>query len=314
VQVNGIEDVDVWTTALAGDVEAWNRLEQMLIDRGVGAWCPTLVTADRGKYDGAMRFIASRDSGSDRPLNLGVHLEGPFLGAAIGAHRRDLVCDTDPTFFDHLPVAPALVTMGAESTGAAEAIEELVRRGVVVSIGHSRPSRREFDRAVECGARMVTHLHNAMSAMAHRDPGLATWALTDDRVVAGLIADGVHVHPDIVGLSFRCKPDGIALVSDSVAWRDGRAGPVRLSIVDGAPRLADGTLAGSVTTMSQSLRVCRDAGVPVEVAIRAATSTPARVLGCHDVGNIRQGARADFVELNADLDVIAVWIGGVRRR
>lgn len=314
LQVNGVDDVDVWSTALESDDERWDRLEQLLIDRGVGTWCPTLVTASAGKYAPAMAYLASRTSRADRPDAAGVHLEGPFLGSSTGAHRAELVEPPTRDFFDALPSTPIIVTMGAEHENSANVIGDLVRRGAVVSIGHTRPERRGYEDAVAAGARMVTHVHNAMSGMAHRDPGLATWALNDDRVVVGLIADGVHVHPDIVLLTFRSKPDGVALVTDSVAWRSGRAGPVRMTLVDGAPRLPDGTLAGSATTMSHSLRVCRSAGVPLEDALRAATSTPARVIGRGDVGSIRVGARADLVSLNDDLDVVGVWLGGARLR
>ena len=314
LQVNGVDDVDVWSTALDRDDERWDRLEQLLVDRGVGTWCPTLVTASTGKYGPAMDYLAGRTRRADRPTIAGVHLEGPFLGSSTGAHRAELVTFPTSDFFDALPVVPAIVTMGAEHEGVPSVIRELVRRGAVVSIGHTRPERRGYEEAVAAGARMVTHLHNAMSGLAHREPGLAAWALNDDRVVVGLIADGVHVHPDIVRLTFRCKPTAVALVTDSVAWRSGRAGPVEMTLVDGAPRLPDGTLAGSATTMSDSLRVCRSAGVPLEDALRAATSTPARVIGREDVGAIRVGARADLVALDDDLDVVGVWLGGARLR
>jgi N-acetylglucosamine-6-phosphate deacetylase len=149
-----------------------------------------------------------------------------------------------------------------------------------------------------------------MSGMAHREPGLATWVLNDDRVVAGLIADGVHVHPDMIRLAFRCKPDAIALVTDAVAWRAGNAGPVSMQLIDGAPRLTDGTLAGSAATMTDCVRVCVKAGVPLADALMAATSVPARVLGLDDVGRIAVGCRADLVELDADMNVVTTILGG----
>lgn len=314
LQSNGVEDVDVWASALAADDGSWDRLDDLLIDRGVGTWCPTLVTAAADNYADAMSYLTQRPVDERRPRIAGVHLEGPFLGSANGAHRRDLVSRPVIDFFDALPHLPLMVTMGVEDEHAPETIRELVRRGITVSIGHTRPNRSSYEDAIDAGARMVTHLHNAMSGMAHREPGLATWALNDDRVIAGLIADGVHVHPDVVRLTFRCKPDGVALVTDSVATRRGTAGPTAVRVVDGAPRLADGTLAGSASTMSDGLRVCRAAGVPLDLALRAATTTPARAIGRDDVGVIRVGARADLVELNEDLNITAVWLGGLRLR
>lgn len=314
LQVNGIDDVDVWAVATSADEVAWHRLEESLIDRGVGAWCPTLVTAPLERYGSAVEFLANRPSRDGRPLVVGVHLEGPFLGSATGAHRAELVREPGLSFFDGLSQRPLIVTMGAEHPRAESTIRELSRRGVTVSLGHTRPDRSGYESAVNAGVRMVTHVHNAMSGMGHRDPGLATWVLNDERVVAGLIADGVHVHPDVVRLTFRCKPDAVALVTDSVAWRAGRAGPVRLTVRDGAPRLEDGTLAGASAGITDALRTCRRAGVPLVEALRAATATPARVIGRDDLGEIRAGTRANLVELDANLDVVGVWLDGVRRR
>jgi len=176
LQVNGVDDVDVWATAAAGDDAAWDRMNESLIARGVGTWCPTLVTASTDDYRAAVEFISGRMLRDGVPRIAGTHLEGPFLGSATGAHRRDLVTAPDMTLFDGLATLPSIVTLGAEHALAPSIIRELVARGVTVSIGHTRPDRRGYEEAVESGARMVTHLHNAMSGMAHREPGLATWA------------------------------------------------------------------------------------------------------------------------------------------
>ncbi|MFZ9564540.1 MAG: N-acetylglucosamine-6-phosphate deacetylase [Ilumatobacteraceae bacterium] len=318
LQVNGVDDVDVWRTARDQDRAAWDRIGSLLIEQGVGTWCPTLVTANSERYAEAVSFIGKfvEPQGDpelaypERPRVAGVHLEGPFLGSAIGAHRADLVEAADVGFLESMSATPAIITVGAENPGVVDVIRTARRAGIVASIGHSRPSRDQYEAAVDAGARMITHLFNAMSGMAHREPGLATWVLNDDRVVAGLIADGVHVHPDMIRLAFRCKPDAIALVTDAVAWRVGSAGPVSMQLIDGAPRLTDGTLAGSVATMTDCVRVCVKAGVPLADALMAATSVPARVLGLDDVGRIAVGCRADLVELDADMNVVRTILGG----
>ena len=318
LQVNGVDDIDVWRTARDQDRAAWDRIGSLLIEQGVGTWCPTLVTANRDRYADAVRFIGEFvEPNSDgeraypeRPRVAGVHLEGPFLGSAIGAHRADLVEAADVGFLNSMSATPAIITVGAENLGVVDVIRAARRAGIVASIGHSRPSRDQYEAAVDAGARMITHLFNAMSGMAHREPGLATWVLNDDRVVAGLIADGVHVHPDMIRMAFRCKPDAIALVTDAVAWRAGNAGPVSMQLIDGAPRLMDGTLAGSAATMTDCVRVCVKAGVPVADALMAATSVPARVLGLDDAGRIAVGCRADLVELDANMNVVTTILGG----
>lgn len=312
LQVNGIDDVDVATA----DGNDWHRMDEQLLAQGVTTWCPTLVTMPLPHYARPLARIgaAMRRSpvpGSPRPTIAGVHLEGPFLGAAPGAHPRHLIAEIDLEWLAALPAHTALVTLGAEQAAAVEATRVLTRAGRLVSIGHSRATDEQFDSVVAAGARLTTHLFNGMSGVHHRDPGVATWALTNPHVCASLIADGVHVHPRVLRLAFEVLgPDRSVLVTDAVAWRAGRAGAIRLEVSDGAPRLPDGTLAGSTLTMDRALRVCTQAGVPLEHAVRAASTTPARLLGLHDRGRVQVGARADLVLLTPDFEVEHVWVGG----
>ena len=207
------------------------------------------------------------------------------------------------------------MTLGAEVIGAPEACALLASRGCVISVGHSRPTRQQFNACVQAGASLVTHLFNAMSGVHHRDPGLATWALTDDRVYASLIADGVHVNPEVIALAFAAKPSQIVLVTDAVAWRAGSAGKVQLALRDGVPRLEDGTLAGSAVTMPEALKICvSQANVSVAQAVMAASAHPAKVMGLADRGRLQGGYVADIVGLTDDLEVSAVWMSGQRVR
>lgn len=310
LQVNGIDDVDV----ARADGEDWDRLDAMLLAQGVTSWCPTLVTAPRDFYASAFARVdaaCQRAVTRPRPDLLGLHLEGPMLGSATGAHPPDLVQPVDHDWLAGLPDIVRLVTVGAEVPGIVEAIAALRRRGAIVSIGHSRPTEEQLEAAVAAGATMVTHLFNAMSGLDHRHPGLAAFALTDDRLWLGLIADGVHVHPRMIALAFRAAGPRILLVTDAVAWRAGAAGSVRLRLEGGAPRRADGTLAGTALTMDGAVRRCvRDAGVPLEQAVASAATVPAEVLGLQDRGRIAPGRRADLVALDAELAVTTTWVGG----
>ena len=160
---------------------------------------------------------------------------------------------------------------------------------------------------------MVTHLFNAMSGVHHREGGVALWALTEPNLVVGLIADGVHVDPLAVRLAFSAKTAaGVALVTDAVAWNTGGFADRPITVVDGAPRLPDGTLAGSILTMDRAVRTCVEAGVALEDALVAASRTPARTLGALDRGAIAAGLRADLVVLDTSLHVEETWVGGVR--
>jgi N-acetylglucosamine-6-phosphate deacetylase len=163
---------------------------------------------------------------------------------------------------------------------------------------------------------MVTHLFNAMSGVHHREYGLATTALIDDRLSVGLIADLVHINADAIRLAFRTKTRShVILVTDAVAWRSGTAGIIGIHMIEGAPRLRDGTLAGSVLRMDQAVRnVVTRCGVPLECALEAASTNPARVMQRRDLGSIGPGLRADLVAMNDDLSVTGVWLAGERVR
>lgn len=311
LQVNGVDDIDV---AVASGSD-WSRIGNRLLDQGVTSWCPTLVTAPLTSYEQPLLRIAQARQ-LDGPCILGAHLEGPFLGGAPGAHPRELLAPIDLDWLAALPDVVRLVTLAPELDLAVEAIELLVGRGIVVSLGHSTPSLDEMAAAVTAGARMTTHLFNGMSGVHHRSPGLAGFALVEDCLSVGIIADLVHVHPLMLELAFRAKPnDRTVLVTDAVAWRARSAGAVGIEVRDGAPRLANGTLAGSTLTMDQAIRNLVDhCAVSLEQAVYSASTNPARLLGCADRGTIEVGQRADLVALDHRLQIAGVWLAGAQVR
>lgn len=153
---------------------------------------------------------------------------------------------------------------------------------------------------------MVTHLWNGMSGIHHRDDGMALAALLDDRVATGLIADMTHVRPEAVALAFRAKRGrGVVLVSDTVAWESEWARTRGVTLVDGAPRLHDGTLAGSATPLAECVRrAVQISSVELVSALRAATSSPADVIGDGSVGRIRVGAACDILTFDEAPSVV----------
>lgn len=315
VQVNGVDDVDV--ASARGD--DWHRLGNLLLDQGVTAWCPTIVTAPLDRYGAALERVAAAQAEATRarlPTIIGAHLEGPFLGGAPGAHPPELLQPIDIDWLAALPDVVRLVTLAPELENSADAVKMLTGRGIVVSLGHSTSSLEAIEAAVSAGASMATHLYNGMSGVHHRQPGLAAAALIDDRLAVGLIADLVHVHPLMLTLAFRAKPaDRVVLVTDAVAWRRGTIGHIAMELRDGTPRLPDGTLAGSAVTMDQSIRnLVEHCGVSLEHAVRAASRNPARAVGCVDRGDIAVGQRADFVALDDHVQVSGVWVAGAQVR
>jgi N-acetylglucosamine-6-phosphate deacetylase len=313
LQVNGVDDVDVATA----EGTAWARLDRLLASQGVTTWCPTLVSSPLADYPPAFARVAAAIARPERvrPAMAGLHLEGPFLGGATGAHDAAAVLPLDPGWLQSLPPHVRIVTLAPEaarsSAALAGVVAGLVERNIAVSVGHSTASFEQASAAFDAGATLATHLFNGMGPLHHRTPGIVGAALGDDRVTVSMIADLVHVHPAVLQMVFRVKgPGRVALVTDAVAWRAGSAGPVRMALVDGAPRLADGTLAGSALSMPRAVANTVAAGVPLTDALVAATATPAGVLGLRDRGRVVVGARADLVALNAAFEVDAVWIAG----
>lgn len=313
VQVNGHDNVHCSTAVGA----AWERMDELLVAQGVTAWCPTLVTAPLDAFAAPLERIAAaqaRPATATRPAILGAHLEGPFLGGAHGAHNPQWVQPLDMAWLEAMPDVVKLMTLGPELEGASQAISLLVNRGVLVSIGHSNATYEQSTAAADAGARLVTHLYNGMAPLHHRTPGILGAALSDDRLVPSLIADGVHVHPAALRTAANAKGrGGWILVTDAVGWRDeSAANGFRVEIVDGAPRLPNGTIAGSCLTMNDAVRrMVQEAKIDLVDVVRAAATTPAQLMGVdHERGSLIKGLRADVVALDPETFAVQeVWIG-----
>lgn len=297
LQVNGHADVDVATAS----GEDWDRIDQLLFDQGVTLWCPTITTAPLDFYPERLDRIAAaaaRPPAADRPTIIGAHLEGPFLGHAHGAHNPAWVVALDLDWIRSLPPIVRLMTLGPEQPLATEAITALVARDALVSLGHSTATYEQAIAGADAGARLVTHLFNGMGPLHHRGPGLLGAALSDDRLVPSLIADGVHVHPAALRAAARAKRRGRwILVTDAVGWQIHD----RVKVVDGAPRLPDGTIAGSCARMDECVaRMVHEANIDLVDVIQAAATTPAALMGlAGERGALTPGGRGDLVFLDA---------------
>ncbi len=310
LQVNGLDGVDL-ATARAGEVVALGRT---LASRGVTSYCPAFVTAALDRYEpwiartAVARSAAAADGMSASVL--GAHLEGPFLGPALGVHDSAHVRAADAEWIGALldahPGAVAIVTLAPEADPDCRLTRLLVDRGVVVSLGHSRATFVQACAAAGAGARAVTHLFNGMGPLHHREPGLAGAALADDRLTPMVIGDLVHVHPAVLRVVLAAKAR-VALVSDTVAaCGDG------LHVEGGVVRRADGVIAGATATLDRAVGNVVSLGVGIERAIEMAAVVPADLLGLTDRGRIVAGARADLVALDpAAATVRTVWLGGL---
>ena len=320
LQCNGAVGVDITT-----EPERVWEVAAALPRWGVTAWLPTVVTAPPGVRARALSALRSGPPHDDIAIAtpLGLHLEGPFLARERkGAHDSGHLVAPSVEMIDgegwSRDAGVALVTLAPELPGALDLVRVLADRRVVVSAGHSSATAAEATAAIDAGVTYVTHLFNAMAPLHHRDPGLAGVALTDERVRAGVIADGLHVAPAVVALAARALGDRLSLVTDAVAALGAPPGPVRLGDLtatvspdDGAVRLADGTLAGSTLSLDRAVRnLVAFAGASLAEAVGAVTSTPAAVLGLPDRGVIAPGAVGDLVLLTPAGEVVATVIGG----
>jgi len=311
LQVNGFGGVDF----ASADAADYRRAGQALLETGVTAFQPTLITAPEAELTAALAEVPSDPIG---PRLLGVHLEGPFLaGSHLGAHQAAGRRDPDQELLERLLAAGPIryVTLAPELPGALDLIDALHARGIVVSLGHTGATAHEAELAFERGVGTVTHLFNAMRPFHHRDPGIVGAALAREDVIVQIILDGHHLHPDVALLAWRAAGGRLALVTDAIAAAgvgDGRSRLSRLDVDvrDGVVRGPAGELAGSVLTMLQAVRNLHELGVPLVDAVAAATSVPARAARVPDVGVLREGGRADVVVLDDRLEIRTVLVSG----
>ncbi|HVW94256.1 MAG TPA: N-acetylglucosamine-6-phosphate deacetylase [Devosia sp.] len=290
---------------------------------GVTALLPTLITDTREITAATIAAgIAAAEAGL--PGFLGLHLEGPHLSLARkGAHDPALIRPMDGADLAALvaarPKLPNLLATVAAETVDPQQIARLSAAGIVVSIGHSDAGYAAVEAAAGAGATMATHLFNAMSQIGNREPGVAGAAISDGRLHAGLIADGIHVHPETIGIALRAKrgPGRIFLVTDAMAVAGTDLASFTLNgrtihRANGALRLEDGTLAGADLAMIDAIRFMhRTIGLTLEESLRMATVYPAEAIGVSARhGRLGQGSAADFVHLSDDLQVRGTWIGG----
>lgn len=314
LQVNGFAGVDL----LATDASGYAVVGEALLETGVTAYLPTLITAPEPTLVAALREVPDQAPGA---RILGVHLEGPFLSPVrLGAHPADARRDPDTALLERLLAAGPvrLVTLAPELPGALELIDLLRGRGITVSLGHTDATAAEARAAFDHGARTVTHVFNAMRPLAHRDPGVIGVALARPEVVVQAIVDGVHLDPDIVRILWRVAGGRLALVTDATAaTRLGEGTPTlggnRVVVSRGAARRADDLLAGSTVTLIEAVRNLVAAGATLAEGLEAASAVPARVLGWGDVGRLTPGARADVIVLDDALEIVRTLVDGDTR-
>ena len=309
-------------TANAGTLEALARLQRFYARHGVTGFLAGIWGYQEVIEHAMDAVIAAMAVPPDGAALLGIYLEGPFLNLERkGAFPPSTLMPPNVTlmaqYIERARGMLRLLTIAPELPGATEVIKLARAHNIVCAAGHTAANWQQMDEAFVIGVRHATHTFNAMNALHHRDPGALGYALVNDDVTTEIIADGVHVHPGAVRLLTRSKHiDGAVLITDSIEAAGMPDGTFdmegeRVTLADGAARLDDGTLAGSVLTM--------DRGIANLVAWQAATipeafmmgsGNPARVLGLNKKGQISPGADADLVAMDNNFTVRWTMVGG----
>jgi N-acetylglucosamine-6-phosphate deacetylase len=308
-------------------IDAMNTMASVLPQEGTTSFLATTITQEKDEIIKALKNAEDYISNHNAPGKaevIGVHLEGPFINESRkGAQPADHIIAPDIELFAKMQEAAGghirLVTLAPEKENGYEFIKYLSENDVIASIGHSDATYGQMADAVNAGATHVTHLFNGMRGIHHRDPGVAGAALLFDELKIEIIADGIHVVPEMIDLSIRAKgTDGVILITDSMRAKCLKNGTYDLggqevSVANGKALLADGTLAGSILKMKDSLKNMMEfSHISLEEAVKLASENPAKQLKMFNrKGSIAEGKDADLVILDENYDVSMAYCRGV---
>ena len=304
--------------------EGVRTLARFHVQCGVTTLLPTTMTSPWGEVLGALRGVQEVAQSGDQTLPSipGAHLEGPFISPArLGAQPAYTVEPTLERIEEVLDLhIVRLVTLAPEIPGALGAAQRFAQAGVRVSVGHTQATFEETRALIRAvrevgGVAGFTHLYNAMSALESRAPGVVGAAFAEPDAYAELVLDTHHVHPGSFFAALRAKPKHLHLITDAIRAcglpeGDSELGGQPVTVREGAARLEDGTLAGSVLTLDSALRNACALGVPLETVSHLLSGVPARYLGLTDRGRLEVGRRADLVLLDDELQVTQVYVAG----
>ncbi|MGD6894348.1 N-acetylglucosamine-6-phosphate deacetylase [Bacillus infantis] len=297
--------------------EALQTIARTLPAEGTTSFLATTITQERSLIEKALANAAAYKPEGFEAEMLGIHLEGPFINEKRkGAQPLEHILKSDVELFKAWQEKSGqlirLVTLAPELEGGKELVRHLAETGVIASIGHSDADYEEVREAVEAGATHVTHLFNGMKGLHHREPGTAGAALLFKELIVEMIADGVHVRPEMIKLALNSKGmDGMVLITDSMRAKCLKNGTYDLggqdvTVKDGMALLEDGTLAGSILRMKDSVKnMTKFADITLAEAVKLASENPAKQLKVFDrKGSIAEGKDADLTVLNENMDIV----------
>ncbi|MBI3428975.1 MAG: amidohydrolase family protein [Actinobacteria bacterium] len=298
LQVNGHGGVDLLAAKTTEDIR---KVSRSLLQQGVGAYLPTLITGPLDRTVEVMRLIEEvRQSPRDDEAEVvGIHLEGPFLShEKPGVHPIDYLMEPTQELLGKYITAGTvtIVTIAPEIPGALDAIKFLSQMGIVVSLGHSNATTEQAHAGFDAGATTVTHIWNAMSKDQRPGVGLAGVALEREDIAVQLIVDGVHLSDELVRYTVERASNRFIVTNDAVSpagLGEGTFpfGTFMVTVHDGRALRSDGVLAGGVGSLKDSFHRLLAMGVSYESALASITSRPAALIGRPDLGVLSKGGR-----------------------
>ncbi|CAN5678210.1 N-acetylglucosamine-6-phosphate deacetylase [soil metagenome] len=303
-----------------------HKASKFLAAKGVTAWLPTLVPDTDENYAKTIKAIdqlmQTQDGREPAARVLGVHYEGPFVSEKMcGALRtqffKSFKTGDEVENLPKLKNGIHLTTLAPEVENGIELIKELRKQDWIVSIGHTKADFQTLENAFNAGAKHLTHFFNAMTGLHHREIGVVGWGLAKKEVTFDIIADGVHVHPQMLKFAFDYKTsENLILISDSVSPTglgdgDFEIWGEKISVAGGKTQNERGSIAGSVITMLDAFKMFQSLGVSPSEISKMASLNPARLLGREQThGSIKVGKRADLVAIDEKGNIKLVLIGG----
>ncbi|MBS5987122.1 N-acetylglucosamine-6-phosphate deacetylase [Clostridium sp.] len=306
-----------------GTVESINTIAKTIVQHGTTSFTPTTMTVAAEDIRKSMEVIKKlKEEGTEGANVLGAHLEGPFISPkAIGAQNPNFLLAPSVENYNKIvgdySDAVVSITMAPEVEGAKELIKYLSDNGVTVSMGHTKATYDEAIEGIKCGACHSTHLYNAMTPFTHREPGVVG-ATFDTDITTETISDGIHISYPALRTAYKQKgTDKVLLVSDAMeacGMPDGQysLGGQDVIVKNGAARLLDGTLAGSVLTLDKAVKnIYNNSDYPLNEVVRMATYNGAKHCHVEDhKGLIKEGYDADLILFNEDIEIQKVFVNG----
>ena len=306
-----------------GTFNAINEISKTIVKHGTTSFTPTTMTVSIEYINKSILSIKeAKDNGTDGAIVLGAHLEGPFINPkAIGAQNPNYLIEPTIENFNAMVKnaedAVISITIAPEIPKAKELIKVLSKKGIVCSIGHTKATYEEALDGIKCGCSHATHLFNAMTGFTHREPG-TVGAIFDTYITTETISDGIHISYPSLRIAYKQKTsDKVLLVTDAMmacCMPDGMyaLGGQDVVVKEGAARLLNGSLAGSILTLDKAVKnVYENTDMPLYEVIKMATLNPAKHCKVsHKKGLIKEGYDADLILFDEDINIKKVIVSG----